>query len=53
MSISVVLDRISNLGLSLFYLQDPKRHLEEDVDKLMADNVMQCLGAMLHTVSFK
>ena len=33
--------------------QDPKRHLEEHVDVLMASNIVQCLGAMLHTVVFK
>lgn len=33
--------------------QDPKRHLEEKVDVLMAANIVQCLGAMLDTVVFK
>lgn len=33
--------------------QDPKRHLEEKVDTLMASNIVQCLGAMLDTVVFK
>jgi len=33
--------------------QDPKRHLEEHVNVLMASNIVQCLGAMLHTVVFK
>jgi len=33
--------------------QDPKRHLEENVDVLMTQNIVQCLGAMLHTVVFK
>lgn len=33
--------------------QDPKRHLEEHVDVLMTKNIVQCLGAMLHTVVFK
>lgn len=33
--------------------QDPKRHLEEKVDKLMQNNIVQCLGAMLDTVVFK
>ena len=33
--------------------QDPKRHLEEDVDKLMTNNITQCLGAMIDTVVFK
>lgn len=33
--------------------QDPKRHLEEKVDTLMATNIVQCLGAMLDTVVFK
>ena len=39
----------------LYFLlfQDPKRHLEEHVDVLMASNIVQCLGAMLHTVVFK
>ena len=30
---------------------DPKRHLEEKVDVLMTNNVVQCLGAMLVTLS--
>jgi len=33
--------------------QDPKRHLEEHVNVLMTSNIVQCLGAMLHTVLFK
>ena len=33
--------------------QDPKRHLEEQVNVLMTSNIVQCLGAMLHTVVFK
>jgi len=33
--------------------QDPKRHLEENVDILMTNNIVQCLGAMLSTVVFK
>lgn len=33
--------------------QDPKRHLEEDVDKLMTNNITQCLGSMIDTVVFK
>ena len=33
--------------------QDPKRHLEEHINVLMASNIVQCLGAMLHTVVFK
>ena len=37
----------------LFFFQDPKRHLEEHVDVLMTTNIVQCLGAMLHTVVFK
>ena len=33
--------------------QDPKRHLEEQIDVLMTNNITQCLGAMMHTVVFK
>ncbi|KAI2796086.1 hypothetical protein RDWZM_000274 [Blomia tropicalis] len=33
--------------------QDPKRHLEENVDVLMTNNIVQCLGSMLSTVVFK
>ncbi len=33
--------------------QDPKRHLEENVDVLMTSNIVQCMGAMLSTVVFK
>jgi len=32
--------------------QDPKRHLEEKVDFIMTSNIVQCLGAMLDSVSF-
>ncbi|KAI9149787.1 multicatalytic endopeptidase [Blastocladiella emersonii ATCC 22665] len=32
--------------------QDPKRHLEENVDRLMADNIVQTLGTMLDTAAF-
>ena len=32
--------------------QDPKRHLEDNVDKLMAANIVQCLGSMLDVDSF-
>ncbi|KAI9009692.1 multicatalytic endopeptidase [Gaertneriomyces sp. JEL0708] len=32
--------------------QDPKRHLEENVDKAMTSNIVQCLGAMLDAVTF-
>jgi len=31
---------------------DPKKHLEDDVNKLMSNNIVQCLGAMLDTVVF-
>ncbi|KAK4337174.1 hypothetical protein RND71_043490 [Anisodus tanguticus] len=33
--------------------QDPKRHLEENVDELMNNNIVQVLGAMLSKVVFK
>jgi len=42
---------VANVGLGA--LQDPKRHLEEHVSVLMTSNIVQCLGAMLHTVVFK
>lgn len=32
--------------------QDPKRHLEENVDELMNNNIVQVLGAMLSKVVF-
>lgn len=32
--------------------RDPKRHLEETVDLLMTNNITQCLGSMLSTVTF-
>eukprot|EP00753_Platysulcus_tardus_P010690 PLAT2967.1.p2 GENE.PLAT2967.1~~PLAT2967.1.p2 ORF type:complete len:309 (+),score=138.95 PLAT2967.1:33-959(+) len=38
---------VSNVGKL-----DPKRHLEEDVEHLMATNVVQCMGMMLNTVVF-
>ena len=31
---------------------DPKRHLEEDVSKIMAANIVQCLATMISTVVF-
>nr|CDS22512.1 26S proteasome regulatory subunit N11 [Echinococcus granulosus] len=31
---------------------DPKRHLEEDVDELVANNITQGLGAMLHSLVY-
>jgi len=31
---------------------DPKKHLEADVEELMAANITQCLGTMLDTVVF-
>lgn len=33
--------------------QDPKRHLEENVDVLMNNNIVQCLGAMISNVVFR
>ena len=32
--------------------QDPKRHLAEQVNVLMTENIAQCLGAMLSAVVF-
>jgi len=32
--------------------QDPKRHLDEQVNVLMTSNISQCLGAMLNAVIF-
>ncbi|ORZ37431.1 JAB1/Mov34/MPN/PAD-1 ubiquitin protease-domain-containing protein [Catenaria anguillulae PL171] len=32
--------------------QDPKRHLEDNVETLMADNIVQTLGTMLDTAAF-
>lgn len=32
--------------------KDPKRHLKEHVDVLMAANITQCLGAMLNSIVF-
>lgn len=31
---------------------DPKRHLESDIQELMASNIVQCLGTMLDAVVF-
>ncbi len=31
---------------------DPKRHLQQDVEKLMTSNIVQSLGSMLDTVIF-
>lgn len=36
----------------IWYFQDPKRHLEEKVDFVMTSNIVQCLGAMLDSISF-
>lgn len=33
--------------------QDPKRHLEENVDTLMTANIVQCLATMMSLVIFK
>ncbi|KAL1925154.1 uncharacterized protein VTP21DRAFT_37 [Calcarisporiella thermophila] len=32
--------------------QDPKRHLEENIEKVMGDNIVTTLGTMLDTVTF-
>ncbi|KAJ2988167.1 multicatalytic endopeptidase, partial [Globomyces sp. JEL0801] len=32
--------------------QDPKKHLEDNVHKIMSGNIVQCLGSMLDAVSF-
>jgi len=31
---------------------DPKKHLESDVEDLMASNISQCLGTMLDSIVF-
>lgn len=31
---------------------DPKKHLEQDVDDVMASNITQMLGTMLDTIAF-
>jgi 26S proteasome regulatory subunit N11 len=31
---------------------DPKKHLEDDVQKLMSSNIKQTLGAMLDSIAF-
>jgi len=33
--------------------QDPKRHLEENVDALMTSNIVQCIATMMSLVIFK
>ncbi len=33
--------------------QDPKRHLGECVNRMLADNIVQNLAAMLDTASFQ
>jgi len=38
---------IANVGK-----QEPKRHLADAVDTVLADNIVQCLGTMLDTVAF-
>jgi 26S proteasome regulatory subunit N11 len=32
--------------------QDPKRHLEEQVESSMANNIVQCLSTMIDSVAF-
>lgn len=32
--------------------QDPKRHLEDAVEKVMGDNIVMALGSMIDSVSF-
>lgn len=31
---------------------DPKKHLEADVNELLANSIVQCLGTMIDTVAF-
>ena len=31
---------------------DAKKHLEDDIQMVMSDNIVQCLGTMLDTVVF-
>lgn len=31
---------------------DAKKHLEEDIEAVMSDNIIQVLGTMLDTISF-
>ena len=31
---------------------DPRKHLENDVNELMASSIIQCLGTMIDTVVF-
>jgi 26S proteasome regulatory subunit N11 len=31
---------------------DPKKHLEEEVTRMMSDNIVQMLGAMVDTIVF-
>ncbi len=31
---------------------DPKKHLEQDVNALMSNNITQILGTMLDTIAF-
>lgn len=38
---------IANVGR-----REPKRHLADAVDTLIADNIVQCLGTMVNTVAF-
>ncbi|XP_001604607.1 26S proteasome non-ATPase regulatory subunit 14-like [Nasonia vitripennis] len=33
--------------------QDPKRHLEENIEKLMVSNIVQCIRAITDTIVFK
>lgn len=32
--------------------QDPKKHLEDNVEASMTKNIVQCLGSMIDAVSF-
>ena len=38
---------IANVGK-----REPKRHLADAVDTLIADNIVQCLGTMMNVVIF-
>jgi len=31
---------------------DAKKHLQQDIETVMSDNIIQCLGTMLDTVVF-
>jgi hypothetical protein len=48
--------RVVSSCLTLLFVQvgkiDAKKHLQQDIETVMSNNIIQCLGTMLDTVVF-